>query len=130
MKEHKLIDQNHQGGISGRSTTNTILEIYQKLVERKTNNLETALIDLDQSAAFDVISHELLELKLKHIGIHDISVKMIMNYLSERKQYVYLNANKSETLVTGNTSVSQGSIISGLLYLIFTLDMHMQDAYE
>ena len=48
-----------------------------------------------------------------------------MTYLNERKQYVYINGNKSDTLLTGNISVSQGSIVSGLFYLIYTLDMHM-----
>ena len=49
-----------------------------------------------------------------------------MNYLHERKQYVQINSNDSDLLVTGDQSVSQGSIASGLLYTIYTLDMHHQ----
>ena len=51
---------------------------------------------------------------------------MIMSYLSERKQAVYINGNTSDTLLTGPYSVSQGSILSGNFYLIYTLDMNLQ----
>ena len=47
-----------------------------------------------------------------------------MNYLSERKQYVQINTNNSDILITGPQSVSQGSVISGTLYAIYTCDMH------
>ena len=51
---------------------------------------------------------------------------MIMNYLENRKQYVQLNTNRSQILLTGDKSVSQGSVASGLLYLIYTLDIPHQ----
>ena len=83
-----------------------------------------ALITLDKSAAFDVIPHELLEKKMKHIGFNEHSLKLMMSYLRNRKQFIKLNGKESDILLTGENSVSQGSVLSGLLYLIFTLDMH------
>ena len=52
---------------------------------------------------------------------------MIMSYLSERKQAVYINGNTSDTLLTGPYSVSQGSILSGNFYLIYTLDIPLTE---
>ena len=73
-----------------------------------------------------MIDHGILKGKLQQIGIHKESIDMIMNYLHNRKQYVEVNSNQSEILLTGNCSVSQGSVLSGLLYIIYTLDMHQQ----
>ena len=42
------------------------------------------------------------------------------------KQQVMVNSNESEILLTGKCSVSQGSVLSRLLYIIFTLDIHDQ----
>ena len=64
--------------------------------------------------------------KLRHIGIDEQGVKLLMNYLKDRKQITEINTQKSDKLLTGPISVSQGSIISGLLYTIMTLDMHGQ----
>ena len=74
----------------------------------------------------DIVCHKILERKLRHIGIEEESIELIMDYLKNRKQVVEINANISDTLLTGPYSVSQGSILSGLLYTIFTLDMHGQ----
>ena len=63
---------------------------------------------------------------MKTIGFSEETIKMLMNYLKERKQYVQLNTNKSDILLTGEKSVSQGSIVSGLFYIMYTLDMHQQ----
>ena len=64
--------------------------------------------------------------KLIHIEIYVTFVEMIMNYLKDRKQNVIINTNISETLLVGDTSVSQGSVLSGTLYIIMTLDMVYQ----
>ena len=92
----------------------------------KMNRETGALVTLDQSVAYDIIPHDILEKKLKHIGIENETVKMIMSYLNNRKQYVQINSNNSDILLTGDISVSQGSVMSGILYTIYILDMHHQ----
>ena len=41
---------------------------------------------MDLSKAYDCISHELLIAKLECYGLDKISLKLILNYLSHRKQ--------------------------------------------
>ena len=103
-----------------------VLRIHQKLSKLKAKNRNAAVIAIDQSAAFDLIPHDLLGKKLEHIGIDKESVQMILNYLKDRKQVVHINGNNSDKLVTGPYSVSQGSVVSGLFYLISVLDAHHQ----
>ena len=124
--EKESIDSNHQGSIKGRSGSIIVSELFQKLNIAKKNKMSAALITLDQSAAYDVIPHNILKKKLIHIGIEKNSVDMIMEYLFERKQYVQVNTVKSDVLLTGNQSVGQGSVLAGLLYMIYIMDMHYQ----
>ena len=102
------------------------MKLIEKTCRGKNNRINAALISMDQSSAFDVIPHKWLKEKMIHIGIHQNSINTIMSYLSERKQAVYINGNTSDTLLTGPYSVSQGSILSGNFYLIYTLDMTLQ----
>ena len=81
---------------------------------------------MDQSGAFDVMSHPILEQKLLHIGLCEDSVQLIMSYFRERKQYVSLNTQESEILLTGEVGTGQGSVVSGLFYSIYILDMNSQ----
>merc|ERR1712055_269213 len=46
-----------------------------------------------------------------------------MDYLTNRKIYTEINTNPSPIIKSKNIGVCQGSTLSGLLYLIFTLDI-------
>ena len=126
MVKNKLIPLNYQGSIKGRSGNTIINELYQELCHIKKEKKSGALVAIDQSAAYDIIPHDILKKKMLHMGLTSKSTNMIMNYLTDRRQYVQINCNESDTLLTGDLSVSQGSITSGLLYTIYTLDMHNQ----
>ena len=121
-----MVDFNLQGGVKNRSSTFTVAEIHQKIAKIKADKNEGALITLDQSVAFDIILHTLLAKKLAWIGLENESIDILLSYLSDRKQYVHINGHNSDILLTGDVSVGQGSIISGLFFLIMTMDMHAQ----
>ena len=53
---------------------------------------------IDQSAAYDIVCHQILKRKLEHIGIEKDSVELLMDYLTERKQLVEINSQKSDTI--------------------------------
>ena len=122
--ENKLISQSIQGSVPGRSSTMTLTEINEQSIEILSNKMVGAIIAMDQSAAFDVINHEILSKKLNHIGISYSATKLIIDYLSNRKQFTEINSNRSETTNCLNRGVFQGSILSGLMFLIYTLDIN------
>ena len=123
LVENNLISPNHHGNVKGKSTQTIVTEIVDKLIEALDNKEEAAVIATDQSKAYDIISHSILKKKMKIIGLDNDALELMDNYLKDRFQYVQIDGVNSELLSTKDRSVCQGSTLSGLLYLIYTLDV-------
>ena len=100
-----------------------ITELYDVLVENSVNQIDAALIILDQSKAYDVVDHVILLKKLEIIGFTPQTLKMMASFLSDRKQFVQVEGRRSDKLTMSPNSVIQGSTLSCALFLILILDM-------
>ena len=76
----------------------------------------------DLSKAFDWLEHELLIAKLNTYGFHLSALKLIHDYLSNRKQRTKINSTYSKwhDILFG---VPQGSILRPLLFNIYLIDL-------
>ena len=86
------------------------------------NHIDNAVIVLDQSAAYDIICHVKLVEKLTILGCDRNAIEFVKSYLSNRNQTVTVESFQSDILDSGPMSVCQGSTMSGLLYMVYTLD--------
>ena len=80
----------------------------------------TILIDL--SKAYDCISHELLVAKLECYGLGELSLKLILDYLSNRQQRTKIGFSFSYWSDI-SVGVPQGSILEPLFLNIFINDL-------
>ena len=117
------VGQQHHGAVCGKSTQTLVSELQDILAEDISHNREAVLIALDQSKAYDLVSHEILLGKMRILGFKQQALKIMSSFLSNRKQYIQVEGKKSQKLLIGPNSVIQGSTLSCVLYLIYILDL-------
>ena len=76
----------------------------------------------DLSGAFDCLDHELLTAKLNAYGFNLPALRLVPDYLSNRKQRIKIE-NTYSTWMEIIFGVSQGSILGPLLFNIFLADL-------
>ena len=76
-----------QSGFRKGHSTQTILLKFRNDIRKALNKKEiTMSLFTDYSKAFDTVQHETLIKKLENLNFTNSSVKIILNYLSNRQQ--------------------------------------------
>ena len=111
----------HQSAYRSRHSTETVLFcIFNDFLTSLNDNKISILLLLDLCAAFDTIDHDILLSRLKHdFGIRGTALNWFRSYLSDRKQYVLIDDQKS-TERSLNFSVPQGFVLSPVLFILNT----------
>ena len=80
------------------------------------------MISLDISKAFDRVWHQGLFAKLTMFGLHHTLIKWIASFLSDRSIAIRIDGFLSKPHSI-NSGVSQGSVISPVLFILFINDL-------
>ncbi len=115
FESKKLFSKNQHGFRAGRSTTTALTDFLSNITTKK----PYCAVMIDFSKAFDTIQPKIMAAKLRNYGFSQTLCKLILNYLTNRKQFVYLDGTKSKKIQAAEIGTPQGSCLSPLLFIIY-----------
>ena len=120
--ELDLIPQTQYGFSKGKNTIHTVQHMLLEIEKAKQDKLLIAAVFIDVSKAFDCCKHSILINKFRHLGMNQISLKLIESYLKNRKQSVQIRLSKSGlTLI--EMGVGQGTILGPTFFKVYIHDL-------
>ena len=98
LESNNLIHPNSHGYRQHHNTETALISMYDSWVRALDRGELCGVVCIDQSAAFDVVSHNLLLEKLKLYGFGKDELDWIKSYLSDRSQCVCIDGELSDLL--------------------------------
>ena len=106
----------------GLCTCDALLCVAHTLQSALEMGQEGRIVQIDFSAAFDIVNHQGIHFKLCFVGVGGTVLSVLAQFLSNRSQYVVVDNCRSK-LVNAMSGVPQGSVLGLLLFLLYTAEL-------
>ncbi len=121
-EQHGLLPTTHFGGRAGRTTTDALLYLGQRIKDAWRKGHVATVLFLDITSAFPSVNHARLLHNLRKRGVPEELVRWIENFLTDRCTQLKFDDYTSPPL-RASTGLPQGSPLSPILYLFYSADL-------
>ena len=118
LDNQKILLDNQHGFRRGRSCETQLTELTHDLLTSMHNGIQTDMIVMDFSKAFDKVAHNKLISSLHGYGIDSTTLEWIRSFLSGRTQSVVVDGAESDNLPV-TSGVPQGSVLGPAMFLVY-----------
>ena len=117
-----IISSKQFGFMRGKSCFDAISNLLEYIYSALNDKKHVVSLFIDLKKAYDTVNHQLLINKLHSCGIRGVVLSWFESYLENRMQNVKIGESFS-ALKNISIGVPQGSILGGILFLIYINDL-------
>ena len=121
IEDHNILHTGMSGFRKGHSTNSVLLRIRDDIIRAMKKEV-TLIAFADFSKAFDTVEYATVSKKLHNVGFSHDAIYWVLNYLTDRKQYVQINEKQSQ-VVDLQFGVPQGSTLGPVLLNLYVNDL-------
>ena len=122
LEINDYLDKNQGGFRKNHSTINTTVNLTNDIFNAINVRHVTLTTFIDMAKAFDTVNHKILITKLQKLGFTGNLLKLLQNYLTDRKQCTAANGITSD-LQDVICGIPQGSTVGPLFFILYINDL-------